>query len=261
MSLLEQILERKRAEIDALNARPRASRPVGRPHDFAAALSRPVGEKLRLMAEIKFRSPSAGPLSRALDAGARALAYARGGVAAISVLCDRHFFDGGYEHLEAARDALDRAQLAVPLLAKEFVLDEVQLDAARDHGASATLLIARILSPSRLCALVDAARHRGLEPLVEVVDERELAVALTTHARVIGVNARDLDTLVMDAERAARVLAAIPRERIALHLSGVKGPDDVAQLARGRADGALVGETLMRKDDPTPHLEALVAAG
>jgi indole-3-glycerol phosphate synthase len=105
--------------------------------------------------------------------------------------------------------------------------------------------------------LLEAARARGLEPFVEIVDERELDRALEAGARVIGVNARDLDTLAMDAARTARVLASIPRDKVAVHLSGVKGRADAARVAASRADAALVGEALMRCDDPAPLLAEL----
>ena len=131
-----------------------------------------------------------------------------------------------------ARAALDRLNAPLPLLAKEFVLDEAQIDQARSAGADAVLLIARIVSPSRLRELVGAARAAGLEPLVEVVDEAELAAALEARARVIGVNARDLDTLAMDASGRRGSWAGSAGEQVAVHLSGLRTPDDVGRVAR-----------------------------
>lgn len=255
MSLLAGILASKRREIEALKTQERV-RTTRDPLDVVGRLRRAPGEPLRLVAEVKLRSPSAGPLSRALSPQARASAYAEAGATMVSVLCDGPFFDGSWEHLSAARARLP----SVPLLAKEFVLDPAQIVEARDRGADAVLLIARIVDAATLRGLVEAAFDEGIEPLVEVVDEEELDVALTSKARVVGVNARDLDSLAMDAARAARVLDAIPREVVAVHLSGVRGPDDVLRLARGRADAALVGEALMRADDPTPPLRELVQA-
>src|SRR5439155_16179694 len=124
---------------------------------------------------VKFKSPSAGDLSRALDAAARAECYARAGAHMVSILCDTPFFGGGWGDLRDARRALDYVPREVPVLAKEFVLDEVQLDLARTNGADAVLLIARIVSKERLAQLYKAARMRDLWPLVEVVDEAELA--------------------------------------------------------------------------------------
>ena len=226
--------------------------------DVFAALHREGA--LALVAEIKFKSPSAGPLSRALDAGARALAYARAGASMVSVLCDGAFFDGSFDDVTKARKALDGAGFErVPILAKEFVVDDVQLSRAREAGADAALVIARILPGEALREIVDACRARGLEAFVEIVDEAELARALDVGARVIGVNARDLDTLVMDAERTARVLAKIPEACVAVHLSGLRAPDDVARAAGSRADAALLGESLMREDDPSVLLKRMLA--
>jgi indole-3-glycerol phosphate synthase len=267
MRHLEKILASKRLEIEALRgtARTRCER---RALDVAAALRRDDGgdaagasPRLRLIAEVKLRSPSAGPLSRTLAPEERALAYAEAGAAMVSVLCDGPFFDGSWEHLAAARARLDGAGRALPLLAKEFVLDERQVAEARDRGADAVLLIARIVDAPRLARLCAVAREEGLEPLVEVTDERELDAGLHAGARVVGVNARDLDTLAMDAARTARVLDAIPAGVIAVHLSGLREPADVARVAQSRVDAALIGEALMREDDPRPRLRAMVDAG
>jgi indole-3-glycerol phosphate synthase len=275
VSVLADILASKRREIDVLSARPRTP-SSRRPRDVVAALRRKpaapapavtprlvkavFNRPLRLIAEVKLRSPSAGPLSRLLAPDARALAYARSGAAMVSVLCDGPFFDGSWDHLAAARARLDAAGSAVPLLAKEFVLDPRQIARARDCGADAVLLIARIVDAAALRMLARAARDEGLEPLVEVVDEAELAAALAAGARIVGVNARDLDSLAMDAARTARVLAAIPADVVAVHLSGLLKPLDVAAVAQGRADAALVGEALMRQDDPRGLLESMVVA-
>jgi indole-3-glycerol phosphate synthase len=174
----------------------------------------------------------------------------------VSVLCDGPFFDGAWEHLAAARARIERT----PLLAKEFVLDAAQVVEARDRGGDAVLLIARIVDVDTLAALARAARDEGLEPLVEVVDEEELDAALAAGARVVGVNARDLDTLAMDAARTARVLDAIPAGVVAVHLSGIRDAGDVRRVAASRADAALVGETLMREDDPRAKLASLLEA-
>jgi indole-3-glycerol phosphate synthase len=261
VSRLERILASKRAEIALLRREEPSPVTIRRgPLDVAKMLQRSAGEPLRIITEIKKKSPSAGPLSTKLDVAARAEAYATAGASMISVLCDGPFFDGSWDDVLAARTRLDRLARDVPVLAKEFVLDEAQIARARAAGADAVLLIARIVSPERLRELYAAARVHDLEPLVEVVDEKELDAALACSARVIGVNARDLDTLAMDAARAARVLAAIPADRVAIHLSGIKTPDDVRAVAAGRSDAALIGETLMREDDPGPKLRALVDA-
>lgn len=261
--MLDKILLPKRAEIARMLAAapfPPSRAPGG---GVLEALRRRDDEPLRLIAEVKLRSPSAGELSTALTPAERALVYARGGARMISVLTDRPFFGGSFEHLASCRDALDRALgVARPrLLAKEFVLHEVQIDRAVDAGADAILLIARIVAPARLAELARAARARGLEPLVEVHDASELDAAIAADAALVGVNARDLGTMKMDAGHAADVLAAIDRGRVAVHLSGLSGPDDVARVASSRADAALVGEALMRRDEPLDLLRAMIAAG
>jgi len=230
------------------------------------ALLRREGEPLRLIAEIKLRSPSAGPLSTALSPAERALAYAGSGARMISVLTDAPFFGGSFDHLAACRDALDEAlgPARPPLLCKEFILHPVQLDRALDAGADAALLIARIVAPDALASLAREARARGLEPLVEVATEAELAAAMSVGARLIGVNARDLNTLRMDHARATKILARIDQGVVAIHLSGLSSPENVAQVAfpatSRRADAALIGEALMRRDDPRALLASMVGA-
>lgn len=258
-NVLERILLSKREDIALLAKTKVDTRIAGGPrNNVISSLTRGKDDALRLVTEIKRRSPSAGPLSTALSVAARALAYARSGASMISVLCDAHFFDGGWAHVVEARRALEDAGLAVPILAKEFILDERQLEEAAACGADAALLIARIVDHDQLGRLVRRARMLGLEPLVEVVTEDELSAAIDADAKVIGVNTRDLDTLAMDAGRAARVLAAIPGDRISVHLSGLKSPDDVRAVARSDVDAALIGEALMREDDPSSLLRAMV---
>lgn len=249
---LAKILAQKQSELESLRLRTLPAPPARRQVSLGRTSN---GGRLSLITEIKHRSPSAGKLSTALSVAERARAYERGGASMLSVLCDAHFFDGAYEHLQQAREAVK-----LPLLCKEFVIDEVQLDVARAYGADAVLLIVRCLTPARTVELVRAARARQLVPFVEVMSEEELQVALDAGADLIGVNARDLDTLVMDAERAARVLAAIPAHVVRAHLSGISKPEDVTRIRQSSADAALLGEALMRTDDPEPLLRSLVAA-
>lgn len=173
----------------------------------------------------------------------------------VSVLCDASFFDGEFRHLAEAR-----AACALPLLCKEFVIDESQLDAAVAYGADAVLLIVRCLEGDRLEQLTQAARERHLEPFVEVVTDEEAKQAVAVGATLIGVNARDLDTLHMDPARPARVLAELPSSATRVHLSGIAQPEDVRRVASSPADAALIGEALMREDQPEARLRALVTA-
>jgi indole-3-glycerol phosphate synthase len=249
--MLSKILATKRSELPELRARSLPAPPTLRPFDLA----RPAGSRLRLIAEIKHRAPSAGPLSRVLSVSERARAYERGGADLISVLCDETYFDGGYDQLREAR-----AACGLPLLCKEFVIDEAQLDAARAYGADLVLLIVRCLTPAELERLLRAAHERGLECLVEVHAPSEVEPAVAAGSRIIGVNARDLETLEVDYERANCVLASLPDGVVKLHLSGLHTPEHVANIARSGADGALIGESLMRQADPEPLLRRFVAA-
>jgi indole-3-glycerol phosphate synthase len=250
VGLLEQIFDSKRRSLPRLAQAPRPGAPPRRP----ISLARPQGAPLRILAEIKFRSPSAGPLSRQLTVGERARAYEVGGAHMVSVLCDEEFFGGSFSHLGEAR-----ATTGLPLLCKDFILDECQLDLARAWGADAVLLIARCLG-DRLDHLVEAARDRELDPLVEVASEEEAASAVASGARLVGVNARDLDSLAIDRTRAASILGGLPGTVTAIHLSGLATPADIVRVAESRADAALVGEAFMRLDDPEPRLREFVAA-
>ncbi|HYO44535.1 MAG TPA: hypothetical protein VES19_15155, partial [Candidatus Limnocylindrales bacterium] len=242
-------------ELDALGrdglVRAVAAAPAPRP--IAETLAAPG---LHLVAEVKRRSPSAGTIAGDDDAVARARAYAAGGAAAISVLCEPHWFGGTIDDLRAVR-----AAVSVPVLAKEFVVDPRQLDLLRGAGADIVLLLAVLHPPKRLTRLVAQARDLGMEPLVEAHDAAELERALATGARLIGVNNRDLRTLDVDPERAVRLRDAIPGDRLAIAESGVR---DTVTIARWRAtgfDAALVGEALMRAPDPSAAARAFVGAG
>jgi indole-3-glycerol phosphate synthase len=261
---LARILESKRAEIAAMRAAagPRATPRAAQGGSLVIErLRRPPRQALRLLAEIKLRSPSAGDLSRVLAPAERAFRYARAGASMISVLTDGPFFGGSFADLAACRERLEVLGGVRPfVLCKDFIIDPVQLDHAASSGADAALIIVRCLAADELAPLVRAAESRGLVPLVEVATHDELDRALAAGARLVGVNARDLDTLAMDAARAAEILARIPAGVVAVHLSGLRAPADVAVVAAGRADAALIGEALMRQDDPTELLEAMARA-
>ena len=173
----------------------------------------------------------------------------------VSVLCDADFFDGSYQHLAEARQACD-----LPLLCKEFIIDEIQLDCARAYGADAVLLIARCGTMDKLALLQQAALERGLLPLVEIATLEESRWVRELQCPIVGVNARDLDTLQVDPGQATEVLASLPRGCARVHLSGLKTAADVSRISQLGADAALIGEILMRQDDPESLLVSLVAA-
>lgn len=252
MKILTKILDSKRGELPLLR-RMKLPEPPGNVPPFVGP--RAPGAALSLICEIKRRSPSAGQLSTKLTVSERACAYEAGGASALSILCDGPFFDGAFSHLTEAR-----AGSTLPLLCKEFIIDECQLDAAHAYGASAALLIVRCLARGQLASLIAATVSRKMTPVVEVFTEDEAKLALDSGATFIGVNARDLDTLEMDAERAVQVISHLPQSVTAAHLSGVKTDEDVKRVAKGRADAALIGEVLMQQDDPVATLKALAQA-
>ncbi len=235
---------------DAL-ARAMADRPP-QGDAFRASLGAPG---IRVIAECKRRSPSRGVLREDYDPAAIAVAYEANGAAAISVLTEPTFFDGSLEHL-----ARVRAHVRLPLLRKDFVVDEYQILEAAAHGADAVLLIVAALPPADLARLGEAARRCGLAALVEVHDEDELRRAVDAGADVIGVNSRNLRTLQVEPAVLDRVGAAIPRGVVAVAESGLKTPEDLARLRSVRYDAFLIGERFMTDPSPGDGLGALVRA-
>lgn len=216
---------------------------------FIKALSRP---DVAVIAELKRRSPSRGVLDADLDAAVRAVEYGQGGAAALSILTEPSEFGGSLGDLVSARSAV-----AIPLLRKDFIVDEIQLLEARVAGASAVLLIVRALPVGRLDALAGAARALGLDVLLEVRDERELDCALGVPEAVIGVNNRNLETLQIDDEVSVRLLRLIPRSRIAVYESGIRDVDGVRRAASLGADAVLVGSSLSLAGAPQASVRAL----
>jgi indole-3-glycerol phosphate synthase len=217
--------------------------------DFRGALAAPG---LSVIAEIKRRSPSKGPLAPDLDPALLAKAYAAGGAAALSVLTDREFFGGSPEDLAAARAAVD-----LPVLRKDFTLDQLDVAEARLMGADAVLLIVAVLGDSGLGALIGYAASVGLAALVEVHDEAELERALAAGAEIVGVNQRDLRTFEIDRTLAARLTARVPEGIVTVAESGIRSADDVPD----GIDAILVGETLVTSADPSAALRNLCARG
>lgn len=220
--------------------------------DAVERLRRVKGELPHVIAELKFRSPSAGVFRprKAGDVVAIAQAYARGGASAVSVLADGPGFGGSPLNVRRVANSID-----APVLFKEFVLSEMQLDVAASMGACYVLLIVRALEPSRLQELVDACAVRGLAPVVEAASPAELDVALETGAAIVGFNARDLTSFDVDPAAAARAVNRIPPGRVAVYMSGIRSRGDFERVAGGRADAALIGEGLMRQGDPETTLK------
>ena len=219
---------------------------------FAAQLRR--AGTVNVIAECKRRSPSRGVLAREYDPVRQAQAYSRGGAAAISVLTEPAFFDGALDHLAAVRAAVD-----VPLLRKDFLIDEYQLLEARVAGADAVLLIVSALAPVDLARLHAAAHALGFAVLVEVHDEAELDIAVDAGAAIIGVNNRNLRTLAVDTTVSERLGPRMTAHVTAVSESGLSGRDDVRRLRAAGYSAFLVGERLMTSADPEGTLRALCA--
>jgi indole-3-glycerol phosphate synthase len=243
---------RARAEADPRPLRDLVERAVSTPppRDFAAAL-RSGG--LSCIAEIKRRSPSKGDLDPALQPDLVAKEYVAGGAACLSVLTDADFFGGSALDLAAARHAS-----GVPVLRKDFTVQEADVADARLMGADAVLLIVAALDDDELRKTAAVAEQLGLAALVEVHDAEELDRALAAGAGLIGVNQRDLHTFSVDHERACSLAARIPPGVIAVAESGVRGADDARRLAEAGFDAVLVGETLIRAEDRVAQLRELV---
>lgn len=205
-----------------------------------------------VLAEVKRRSPSKGAIAPTLDPVAQAAAYREGGAAGVSILTEPVHFGGSPEDLAAVR-----ARVGLPILKKDFHIDLIQLVEARVLGASAALLIARALPPEQLISLVDEGRAIGLELLVEVRDEEELDTAIRSKATMIGVNNRNLETLVIDPTTCDRLIPLIPPEAVAVAESGVQSRGDVERYAHIGADAVLVGSALSASSDPREATRAL----
>jgi indole-3-glycerol phosphate synthase len=257
VSILDEILAHKRRELaqarervpaDALAKRARAVSEA--PRGFRRALR--TGERPRMIAELKRRSPSRGELRADFDGVACARAYAAAGAAAISVLTDARFFGGSLELLTQVR-----AAVTLPLLRKDFVLDAYQVDEARVFGADAVLLIAAALEPGPLRRLREHAEGLGLDALVEVHDERELEAALGAGAELIGINNRDLRSFEVDLGVTERLAGKLPEGCVVVSESGIFTPGDWVRLEAAGADAFLVGEALMREIDVGAALRRL----
>jgi indole-3-glycerol phosphate synthase len=198
-----------------------------------------------IIAECKKASPSAGLLRADFDPGRLAAHYQAAGAAAISVVTERDFFQGRLEWLAAVREVVD-----LPVLRKDFIIDERQLREAAALGADAVLLIQRILPGDRLAELVGAADELGLETLVEIFADENPAPTIASGTRIIGVNARDLATFVTSLDAVEALAARLPNDRVRVAESGIKGPDDIARLAAAGYDAFLIGEHLVRAEDP-----------
>jgi len=261
VTILDEILATKIDEVtllrqpqtrDLLRGRALDAPPA---RDFASALRRPGGQ-VGVIGEIKRRSPSKGDLAPDLDAATTAKAYEAGGAAGLSVLTDAPYFGGTVADLQAAAE-----NTTLPILRKDFTIDEVQVYEARAIGADAILLICTALTSDALLAdLHGLAFELGLSVLVEAHDASEIGRAVTAGARVIGVNSRDLATFNEDLAGARALASSIPADAIAVAESSIRSAAEAGAMASAGFDAVLVGEALVRADDPVAFLRDLATA-
>lgn len=255
-SFLQQLIEYKRQEVAAAKkVAPLAEllsriRDLPRIRDFRSAL---CGQKTALIAEVKRSSPSEGKIAPILDSGRLARLYQKGGAAAVSVLTESGWFGGSLNDL-----AMVKAEVDLPVLRKDFLIDPYQIYQSRAAGADAVLLIAELLEPPTLADFLDRAEEIGLACLVEAHSEKALQMVLNTPAEIVGINNRSLKTLSVDLETSIRLLSLIPEDRIRVAESGIKTAEDVRRLAAAGADAVLIGETLVRAEDPTAKIRELL---
>ncbi|MCS6970236.1 MAG: indole-3-glycerol phosphate synthase TrpC [Planctomycetota bacterium] len=261
-TILDEILAWKRREelprLPPVDRRLLADLPPCR--DFRAALARSRQGPIRVVAECKQASPSAGLLVADYDPARTALFYVHGGASAISVLTDQRFFRGSLAHLQAVR-----AVVQLPLLRKDFLIDERQIAEARVAGADAVLLIAACLERQQLADLQGFARDLGLAVLVEVHDADEAATALAVGADPVGVNNRDLRDFSVDVQRTLELAPGlVDGRRVVVSESGIHDRATCRRLEEAGIDAVLVGEALMRERDPAAAIHRLrgtVASG
>jgi len=242
-------VRREREPATALEAR--AARVSPRGTAFEQALG--MAGRVNVIAECKRRSPSKGVLAAEYDAPSIAKLYEQGGAAAISVLTEPTFFDGALEHLAAVRRSV-----ALPLLRKDFIVDQYQLFEARANGADAILLIVAALEQADLVRLQKRAWELGLAALVEVHDEGELTRAVDSGARLIGVNNRNLRTLQVDIDGSYRLAGRIPAGVVAVSESGLSTRADLERLAAAGYRAFLIGERFMIDPDPAGAIQKLL---
>jgi indole-3-glycerol phosphate synthase/phosphoribosylanthranilate isomerase/anthranilate synthase/indole-3-glycerol phosphate synthase/phosphoribosylanthranilate isomerase len=260
-SILEQIVAAMRADLTERQARVpleelRAQAALApAPSPFADALRPVAGGSARLIAEIKRASPSKGVIAEAFDPVAQAKAYERGGAAAISVLTEPHYFQGSLEHLRAVR-----AAVTLPVLCKDFIFDAYQVYEARAAGADALLLIVALLDDAALRDLLALTRALGMDALVEAHSASEVRRAVASGAKVMGVNSRDLRTFAVDTAVVQNLRPLVPRDCVFVAESGIQSRLDATRARAWGADTILVGEALMRADDPAAMARELATA-
>jgi len=225
------------------------------PRPFAAALRAAAAGKPAVIAELKRASPSKGVLCRDYRPRELAAAYRRGGASCLSVLTDREFFQGEMAHLQEAR-----AAAPLPVLRKDFIVDPYQLYESRVGGADCILLIAAALDDARMLELKDLALELRMDVLIEIHDRRELTRALLLQTELLGINNRDLRSFATDIRTTLELLVDVPPDRLVVTESGIRDHEQVSRLRAAGVSAFLVGEALVKDEDPGARLRALFFA-
>ncbi len=256
-SRLIEIIETKKQEVAQLKRNGISSpgqRRIPGIRDFSYAISQPG--RINLIAEIKFASPSAGMIREKTDPLKIGRIYEQAGSAAISLLTDQKFFHGHLENLPGVKQAV-----TLPVLRKDFIIDEIQIREALVWGADAILLIVRILSEAQLKELLHISHEKGLAALVEVHDREDLEKALDAGAVIIGINNRDLDTFEINLQTTQKLAAQIPEGHIIVGESGIHSPKDIEGLKELKVNAVLIGSALMSSSDIESKTREMVEAG
>lgn len=243
---------KRQKPLSILIHRAEAARGSRKASIFVECLNNP--DRINVIAEAKHRSPSKGLIREEFDPVAIASSYAHAGAVAASVLTEEDFFGGSLDHLRAIR----HAQPDLPLLRKDFVFDDYQLWESAEAGADAILLIVAILSDGLLRRLIALSAELGLDALVEVHTEEEMKRALGAGARLIGINNRDLTTFAVDIDTSIKLAPLAPRDAILVAESGITTAADIKRLKAAGCNAYLIGEHLMRAEDPGIALRQLL---
>lgn len=255
--ILQEIVKHKRLEVEeSRKKRPlrelKASVPeASTPRDFYG-LSRQTDE-IKIIAEVKKASPSKGVISRDFDPVRIARAYENAGAFALSVLTDEKYFMGSLDYLSEVK-----RNVSIPVLRKDFMVDQYQIYEARSYGADIILLIASVLDSGTIREFQDIAKELGMSSIVEVHDEAELEVALEAESRIIGINNRDLKTFDVDLGTSERLIRQIPDDVVVISESGISSADNIFRLLEYGISTFLIGESFMRQDDPGNALKSLL---
>ena len=254
--LLAQILAEKHNEVARLKKSMPVNMEIDLPplRDFKTAIS--VPQKISLIAEIKFASPSAGLIREKVDPTAIGRVYEAAGTAAVSLVTDKRFFQGDLNQLPLLKRAI-----SLPILRKDFIIDEIQVQQALFYGADAVLLIARILSQPQLAEFISMCKELGLAPFTEIHDRDDLDKAIESGAEIIGINNRDLDSFKVDINATFRLAPLVPQDCILVSESGITKEEDIRALQTTGIHAVLVGSALMRSKDLALKTKEIVIAG